>query len=1691
MTKRIFTYICCIVSLLYASAAYAQPYGNEWISYGNTYHKFKVGIEGIYRISRATLDAAGVPASTTGAQFALYRDGQPVPIHVTTSGALSSGDYIEFYGLKANGSLDRLLYANPLWMPNDRISLFTDSAAYFLTYDNNPHTQYTAITTPIPPTPPPAIPFCLATVGIDYKNKQLQGSTYISDQGFFSSQFDIGEGYVLLDYILTAATTVSLSTPNIVAGAPALLTTTVLGATRQTSIPQQMFIKLNGQQIADSQLTFSPTRKADTKRFILPISSNQLSANNNIEYSFNPAGTLGDYTAYGTTFAAIQYPRNFDVSGLNFFSCKLNAGTGFQYVVFNNFNHGGSAPRLYDVTNKKYYTGDISTSGQTRFYLDPSLTERTLVLFSNTSSAIRNTTPVRNFQFTNYTAAANQGNYIIITHKGLEQSSGGQNGIQDYRTYRSSAQGGSYTVVVADVLDLYDQFAFGIDIHPLSVRRFLQYAYDKWNSNPEHVFLIGRGILYHKYAAYLAAPGTYTAPIVPTYGDPGSDVDFVNFGTDGTQKISIGRLSAWNGQEVVNYLEKVKAYEQALQPSVSPSYATDLWKKQVLHIAGGDNVPLQTQLLSTLNAGKSIIAAPNAGASVNTVAKNTTSPVDLNGSKFVDSMFNQGLSFLTFHGHAFSSGFDFNLNNPEQYTNKPRFPVFLGLGCDVAQIYELTTQRTISERYVNATNGGSIAMIAQNNLGYLGFHNTYLRSLYSDISRIDYGGTIGHHTQYAYDSCYAAYASLPGFSQIFVQLESMILQGDPAIRLLNNPKPDFHVSADGLSTTPANITVDNDSFRLRIISFNLGKAINDTVFVQVTHTNPLGNTTTITTYALTDLFSIDTTSISVPIHKTNDLGLNKYTVTIDATARHDEASESNNTATLNAFIYGDNLVPVYPYEFSIVGQQGITLKASSLNPFRTLGRYKLEMDTTELFNSPLKQQTTINSAGGVIKWTPAMSYMDSTVYYWRTAFDSAVNGLYQWSTSSFLFLPGNRGWNQSHYYQYLKNNFNTLTLGSNRQFEFPVTNNTLKVTNAILDDPNTLGHTTVDVDVTLNDVSRQRSGCPPFPGTLQVFVFDGATANMWNNAPTGTGGAYAWCFNTRNQHCFEFPLNTLIDRNNASTFLNNIPNGNYVLIRNFHYEPYSQYVFANAWQDDTLVNGSGVSLYHTIRNLGFSQIDSFNYPRAFIMLRKKGDASYPVYQDFTAGRTDVLNKTYTLPALAKSGIMTSRTVGPAAAWDRLLWATTAADGLPQNDSSSVRITGITNAGTETVVYDGNSTNLNLNFISATTYPRLRLEWLAYDSVNRSAPQLAYWRVLHTPVPEAALNPSLQFTFTDSIATGQIAGFSTAIENISDLPMDSMLVRYRLIDANGVTHNLADRRYKPLPVGDTLHASFSFDGKTYPGSNVFFIEANPDNDQPEHYHPNNLGYLPLKVDRDLANPLIDVTFDGVHILDRDIVSAKPYIKITLKDENLFQALNDTSLLRLYVRYPEDGPSVRRQVPLDGALAKFTPGQSGQRKNEAIIEYRPTYLQDGIYELFVNGADKAGNVAGINEYRISFEVINKPTITNVLNYPNPFSTATSFLFTVTGSQVPSQLKIQILTVTGKVVREITKGELGALHIGRNITQYKWDGKDQYGQTLGNGVYLYRVVTSLNGNGIEHRESGADKFFKNGYGKMYIMR
>jgi len=259
------------------------------------------------------------------------------------------------------------------------------------------------------------------------------------------------------------------------------------------------------------------------------------------------------------------------------------------------------------------------------------------------------------------------------------------------------------------------------------------------------------------------------------------------------------------------------------------------------------------------------------------------------------------------------------------------------------------------------------------------------------------------------------------------------------------------------------------------------------------------------------------------------------------------------------------------------------------------------------------------------------------------------------------------------------------------------------------------------------------------------------------------------------------------------------------------------------------------------------------------------------------------------------------------------------------------------------------------------------------------------------------------------------------------------------------------------------------------------------------HINKLLQFPFTVLSEDLNPILDVTFNGQHILNNDIISPTSEIVMSLKDDNPYLVMNedaDTSLFGVYLTDP-DGLQIK--IPFMNSngevIMQWIPAESQNKKFKIIY---PCYFdKTGTYTLLVQGSDKSGNLSGDLEYKISFEVIHESAITEFLNYPNPFSTSTRFVFTLTGDALPDDILVQVMNINGRVVREITEGELGPIRIGRNVTEFAWDGKDQFGDQLANGLYLYRVQAKIQGQNIRHLESGADNFIQKGLGKMYLIR
>ena len=110
-----------------------------------------------------------------------------------------------------------------------------------------------------------------------------------------------------------------------------------------------------------------------------------------------------------------------------------------------------------------------------------------------------------------------------------------------------------------------------------------------------------------------------------------------------------------------------------------------------------------------------------------------------------------------------------------------------------------------------------------------------------------------------------------------------------------------------------------------------------------------------------------------------------------------------------------------------------------------------------------------------------------------------------------------------------------------------------------------------------------------------------------------------------------------------------------------------------------------------------------------------------------------------------------------------------------------------------------------------------------------------------------------------------------------------------------------------------------DTRSIAGNNTIFVNFNPDNDQPEQHHFNNFAGGTCMYRPDSLHPLLDVTFDGVHILNNDIVSSRPDIVVKLKDEARWMVLDDTSLLMIQVRFPN---GTLRRYAFDNDTVKFT-------------------------------------------------------------------------------------------------------------------------------------------------------------------------
>ncbi|MEP7165272.1 MAG: C25 family cysteine peptidase [Ferruginibacter sp.] len=1693
--------------LLLVTSVHAQ-FNNSWIDYNKTYYKFRIAKDTLCRIPQSALATAGLDAVNAD-QFQLWRNGVQIRIYTSTTGApLGASDYIEFWGEMNDGKPDKQLYRDQTFQLADRYSLETDTVAYFLTVNpSGGNLRYTSAANPSPGAATPD-PYFMRKIDRYYKMQINRGLARVVGEYVYSAAYDEGEGWSSFDIAYGPGNALAQEFFDLnvyTAGPPNSLSVRVNAFGNADNV-RSLRVKIFNNVVYSNPMPFFSSARVDLNN--LPLTLLQSPAYVPI-YAEDSTTVITDRIV--VTNIGITYPATFNFNNQRNFYFELEPSATGNYLLIDNVNFGTVAPILYDMTSGSRYIGDIvTTPGKVGFVLPASGASVRQLMLINQEPA--NVNIIRNFtqrNFLDFGTTALQGDYLIISNPALYNDGSGNNYVDQYRQYHNTLAGGSFNTKVYDIGELTDQFGFGIKGHPGAIRDFIRYSNQQFAVKPKYVFLIGRGMNYMEQKAHESDPLSDKLNFIPTFGWPASDVLLASEPGTTLPIIPIGRLSVINGTEINNYLQKVMQYNQ-VQQTPSPTIADKAWMKDMIHVAGGKTVDESFIFKAYMDSYKEIVENDTLyGGHVETFAKTGTGAVEQANSQRIEQLFDNGIGFIGYFGHSSASTFEFNLSDPQIYTNTGKYPFFNVSGCSAGNFFifdqlRLTGNLSLSEKYVLANQRGSIGFLADTHFGIPPFLNFYNLDFYTSFCRTLYGNTVGNQIKNTILSRNGGDPNVDYYTR--VHLEEVTLHGDPAIKINAFDKPDYVIEDQLVKISPSIISVADNNFNVKIKMANIGRATHDSIWISVKRKLPNDTIRVLVDSIIPAMRYMDSLNLTVPINPVTDKGLNQLIITLDYTNRVDESFETNNTLTKDFYIFEDELRPSYPYNFSIVNTQNITFVANTANPLSGQRDYVMELDTTELFNSAFKKIYNKSGIGGIEEFTPTnITFTDSTVYYWRVAIVPTGTAPYIWNSFSFIYLPNSStGFNQSHYYQHLKDNYTNINLGTDRKFSFQQVPRNLTIRTGLYP---FFSYDKINVNLDFDQLELY--GCKY--NSIQFYVFDSTTLMPWDNrnvtfsgsTPTGAMfGSWPVCQNSAitdtTRRFFEFPYGTASYRKSAMDFLDNpLLNGMYIAITNLGNKN-SNTSFINQWKDDTLTLGSGNSLYHKLKSIGFTQIDSFTSNKPFLYFFRKGVSAYTPTQLIGPKDSSYIDQTFGLNTTKTSGIIESPVYGPAARWTALHWRGSTSDPLPV-DKVSVEVWGIKADGTaDSLTTVAPAQDTSLAFINAAIYPNIKLRMYNSDSIYATPHQLRYLRVNADYVPEGAVAPNILFKMKDSVEQGETIDFALAFKNISQTKFDStMKIKFSITDRNNLTTPITIPRGKILLAGDTLSVHYTIDTRNYPGNNILFVEFNPDNDQREQYHYNNVLYKGFYVKEDRVNPLLDVTFDGIHILNKDIVSAKPFILIKLKDESHLE-LKDTSLLKVMIRYPGD-PNLHTYS--FGDTMRFIPANIASGENTATIELRP-YLQDSPadepYELIVTGKDVVGNKAGELDYHITFSVINTPMISNMLNYPNPFTTSTAFVFTVTGSEVPQNIRIQILTITGKIVREILKDELGPIHIGRNITEFKWDGTDMYGQKLANGVYIYRVLTNLNGKKLdkfdtfyENGRTNTNKLFNKGYGKMYLMR
>lgn len=974
------------LSVAFAPKSSAQiAYDASWYDGSLTNVKIAVVQDGVYKVTGADLEAAGVNLATVSpASLRLFENGSEIPLdYAGGAQSFSATDFFRFVGRRNTGSDEAWAYDNvPERQTSDHFSLYTDTTHYWLRFGGEDGLRYVDEV----PTGTPVE--TVSTTIADLRSEQDlvyypgQGSSagdpiYSNAEGYYEKRIQHNTSQNIL------VTPFSFTLPDRSTSEADTFTVSTLVASETVSrhlVYLRIRLNVNGTPTLTT-VDSVDWSGIDVQRlqYSGPMSSlppgSTISgevASTNIFGSGTPNNLLLDWINTSYVREAIPIsgqlelrsdlagPFTYEISGLNQVIRVLEPASHRAFTVAPSGNSATFVKDAVGSTPSYWVVADGMERTPSRIFVDePSF------LASGSLTA----------------------DYVIIAAPALLESANAM------AAYRQTELGGSHQTLVVNAQDVFDEFDYGRPT-PIAIRRFIRHALT-WTEPIRYLTLWGD-------ALYAKRSRTRQDWELPAFGHTVSDSWFAmqnNGPTDFSESIAIGRIPIRSNEKGDVFRQKMQTYE---------SQPLSTWQKRSLFLAGGLTDSERTRLQQSSLQWSNLAASDPMGMDTLHFFKSSTSVLDPTFQDSLQAALELGASWEVYFGHSATQTWEIVTDPPSQYNNATRLPIVLSLGCftgDYATGSGIDTDiLSFSEQLVIESLNGSIAHWGASSSGTIGassrLSNEVHQSVFVDTVRVL--GDAMRIAKARYNDLYTDPVSVKHLLQYG-------LIGDPATRISLPSQPDFRIEAADIRVTPVAPVPADRELTVSVAVNNVGLTVPDSVLVELVHTLP--NSSTITTSRLLPPFGSRTTQqFRVDIND-NAVGQNGIGFTADVDDRYSEGNELNNSSQQPVTVFSTGLSVISPAAFALFPASDIALRVTSTTSEANPPGAVFQIDKDPSFATQDLMEATVPTNGLVAEWRPA-DLTDGT-YYWRVRVDRTEQSDV-WTNGSFTIdsALGETGWMQ-------------------------------------------------------------------------------------------------------------------------------------------------------------------------------------------------------------------------------------------------------------------------------------------------------------------------------------------------------------------------------------------------------------------------------------------------------------------------------------------------------------------------------------------------------------------------------------------------------------------------------------------------------------------------------------------------------